>query len=133
MPQTAEAASVRTTTGLNGKVKLTYRRVVGEAIQLSYVRRDKNLVAQGYVAATNIVNAGLQHQFTRDWAMVATISDILNDQYYQRSLSTPTFTQQYSRYTRGQVLYIGAIYTFGSPSRKPNLEYDKPDIEAPVQ
>jgi outer membrane receptor for ferrienterochelin and colicin len=132
VPQTVDSTSVRTTTGLNGKIKLTYRRVAGEAIQVSYVRRDRNLVSQGYVAGTNIVNAGLQHQFTHDWAMVATVSDILNDQYYQRSLSTPTFTQQYSRYTRGQVLYIGAIYSFGVPSKSPKLEYEKPDIDNPI-
>jgi hypothetical protein len=61
--------------------------------------------------------------------MVATISDISDDQYYQRSLATPTFTQQYSRYTRGQALYIGAIYTFGGSSKSTDLEFEKPDIE----
>jgi outer membrane receptor protein involved in Fe transport len=131
-PESLASTGTRTTTGLNGKLKLTYRPVAADSLQLSYVRRDKSLTSQGYVAATNIVNAGLQHQFHHDWAMVATLSDILNDQYYQRSLSTPSFTQQYSRYTRGQVLYVGAIYTFGSPAKSPNLEYEKPDIETPV-
>jgi len=128
-PQIAGIPSTRTTTGLNGKLKLTYRRVAGESIQLVYVRRDKSLTSQGYVAATNVVNAGFQHRFNHDWAMVATISDISDDQYFQRSLSTPTFTQQYSRYTRGQALYIGAIYTFGGSSKSTDLEFEKPDIE----
>jgi len=131
-PEVGGSTSVRTTTGLNGKLKLTYRRVAGESLQVAYVRRDKSLTSQGYVAATNIVNVGLQHQFEHDWAVVATISDVLNDQYYQRSLSTPTFTQQYSRYTRGQILYVGAIYTFGASAKSPKLEYDKPDIEPPI-
>jgi outer membrane receptor protein involved in Fe transport len=128
-PEIAGGASLRTTTGLNGKLKLTYRRIAGESIQVVYVRRDKFLTSQGYVAATNIVNVGLQHRFTRNWAMVATISDVSDDQYYQRSLVTPTFTQQYSRYTRGQALYIGAIYTFGGSSKSTDLEFDKPDID----
>jgi outer membrane receptor for ferrienterochelin and colicin len=131
-PQIAGSGSVRTTTGLNGKLKLTYRRVAGESIQVVYIRRDKFLTSQGYVAPTNIVNAGLQHRFSHGWAMVATISDISDDQYFQRSLAIPTFTQQYSRYTRGQVIFVGAIYTFGESSKSRELEYEKPDIETSV-
>jgi outer membrane receptor protein involved in Fe transport len=131
-PQFAGSASVRTTTGMNGKLKLTYRRVAGESIQIVYSRRDKFLTSQGYVAPTNIVNAGFQHRFSHGWAMVATVSDISDDQYFQRSLATPTFTQQYSRYTRGQVIFVGAIYTFGASSKSRDLEYEKPDIETSV-
>jgi len=131
-PQIAGSASVRTTTGLNGKLKLTYRRVAGESIQVVYIRRDKSLTSQGYIAATNVVNAGFQHRFNHQWVMVATISDISDDQYFQRSLSTPTFTQQYSRYTRGQALFVGAIYTFGASSKSTDLEYEKPDVDQSI-
>jgi hypothetical protein len=40
---------------------------------------------------------------------------------------TPNFTQQYSRFVHGRIVYVGVVYAFGSSKKaKPvNFEYDQ--------
>ena len=124
---TQGVAGLQSVDGLNGKAKLTWRRVAGESIQLAVVRKDRMLAPQGTVAATHIVNAGYQRKLATDWTGVLTVSDLFNGQRYRRTLSGPAYAQEYLRTTRGRIVYVGVVYSFGTDRKPSSLEYDKPE------
>jgi len=121
-------SGLKSTTGLNAKLKLDYRPTAADSAQFSLTRTDKRLTPQGYIDAINLVNLGYRHQLRPELAALATVSDLFNGQRYQRFLSTPTFTQEYQRTVRGRILYVGFVYAFGitPKDRQPNFEYDQP-------
>jgi outer membrane receptor for ferrienterochelin and colicin len=119
---------LKSTTGINAKLKLDYRPTATDSVQLTVTRSDKRLTPQGYLSAINIVNVGYKHQVRADLTAIVTVSDVFNGQRYERFQTTPTFTGDYLRAVRGRVLYIGLIYSFGSTKKdkQANFEYDQP-------
>ena len=117
---------LRSTSGLNAKLKLDYHPTAAAAAQLAVTRIDKRLTPQGYVGAINIVNVGYRHALRPDLTAVATVSDAFNGQRYRRLAITPTFTEDYRRTVRGRILYLGLVYSFGSArkEKQPNFDYD---------
>jgi hypothetical protein len=121
------AGGLKSTTGVNAKLKLDYRPTSADSVQLTVTRTDKRLTPQGYVSAINIVNVGYKRQVKPGLTAIATLSDIFNGQRYERFESTPTFTGDYLRAVQGRVFYIGLIYSLGSAKTdKPaSFEYDQ--------
>jgi outer membrane receptor protein involved in Fe transport len=118
---------LRSTTGLNGKLKLDYRPTADDSAQISVTRTDKRLTPQGYVSAINIVNLGYKRQLQRQLTAVITVSDIFNGQRFRRVAMSPTLTQEYQRIVQGRVLYVGFVYSFGATKqdKQPGFEYDQ--------
>jgi outer membrane receptor for ferrienterochelin and colicin len=118
---------LKSTTGVNAKLKLDYRPTSADSLQLIVTRSDKHLTAQGYISAINVVNVGYKHQLKRDLTAIVTATDVFNGQRYERFESTATFTGHYVRAVRGRVLYVGLIYSFGSSrkDKQANFEYDQ--------
>jgi outer membrane receptor for ferrienterochelin and colicin len=127
-PSTAlGVAGLKSTTGVNAKLKLDYRQTSDDSAQLIVTRTDKRLTLQGYVSAINIVHVGYKRQIKPDLTGIVTVSDLFNGQRFERFESTPTFTGDYLRTVRGRVLYVGLIYSFGSTKKEKqaNFEYDQ--------
>lgn len=120
-------SGLRSTTGLNGKLKLDYRPTDEDSAQITVTRTDKRLTPQGYVSAITLVNFGYKHRLKSRLTAIATVSDLFNGQRSQRYANTPTFTQTYMRTVYGQVLYVGLVYAFGSTKKdkQANFEYDQ--------
>jgi outer membrane receptor protein involved in Fe transport len=120
-------SGLRSTTGLNAKLKLDYRPTTTDSAQITVTRTDKRLTPQGYVSAINIVNLGYKHQLDLDLTAVATVSDVFSGQRFRRFAVSPTLTQEYQRSVEGKVLYVGLVYSFGSKKKdkQPNFEYDQ--------
>jgi outer membrane receptor for ferrienterochelin and colicin len=120
------AQGLRSTTGLDAKLKLDYRPTSADSVQLVVTRTDKRLTPQGYISAINVVNVGYRRQIKVDLTGIVTAADVFNGQRYERFESTPAFTGDYLRAIRGRVFYVGLIYSFGSTKKdKPaNFEYD---------
>lgn len=118
---------LQSTTGVNAKLKLDYRPTSDDSVQLVVTRTDKRLTPQGYISAINLVNVGYKHQLKTALTAIVTLSDAFNGQRYERFESTPSFTGDYLRRTRGRVLYFGLIHFFGSTKKdKPaSFEYDQ--------
>jgi outer membrane receptor for ferrienterochelin and colicin len=121
------AQGLRSTTGVDAKLKLDYRPTSADSVQLVVTRTDKRLTPQGSVSAINVVNVGYKRQIKVDLTGIVTASDVFNGQRYERFESTPTFTGDYLRGVRGRVFYVGLIYSFGSTKKdKPaNFAYDQ--------
>ena len=116
---------LKSTTGINAKLKLDYQPTPGDSAQLALTRSDKRLTPQGYVRATNIVNFGYKHQTHSDLTAVLTISDIFNGQRNRRFETTPTFSGEYVRTVYGRLVYVGLIYSFGSAKSDKQFDYDQ--------
>ena len=121
------APGLRSTNGVNAKLKLDFRPDAANSAQLAVNRSDKRLTAQGQVSAINIVNLGYKRQLSQSLNGIVTVSDVFNGQRYERLESTPTFTGDYRRSARGRVLYVGMVYSFGSrgKDRKAGFEFDQ--------
>jgi outer membrane receptor for ferrienterochelin and colicin len=121
------ANGLQSTTGLNGKLKLDYRPTAADSAQVTATRTDKRLTPQGYVSAINIVNLGYKRQLQPDLTLVMTVSDLFNGQRFHRYAVAPQFTEQYTRFIRGRIAYVGFVYTFGSArkEKQANFDYDQ--------
>ncbi len=119
---------LRSTSGVNAKLKLDYHLTSADSAQLLVTRTDKRLTPQGYVGAITIANVGYKRQLRPDLTAIVTVSDVFNGQHYERFESTPAFTGDYLRIVRGRILYVGLVHSFGSTKKdKPaSFEYDQP-------
>ena len=116
---------LKSTTGVNAKVKLDYHPTAADSAQLTFTRTDKRLTPQGSVSAINLVNLGYKHGFTPALSAVATVSDLFNGQRYERVTITPTLIQVYERTVAGRVAFVGVVYSIGvRKTNNENFEYD---------
>ncbi len=119
-------AGLRSTNGVNAKLKLDFRPTDADTAQLVVTRTARRLTPQGYVSAIDLVNLGYKHQLQRNLNVVATLTDIFNGQRNERTESTPTFTGSYLRAVQGRVIYVGVVYSFGAggSGKDAKLEYE---------
>ncbi len=117
---------LRSTNGVNLKAKLDFQLTAVDSLQVAIVRTDKRLTAQGSVRAINLLNLGYKRPLTPTLALVATLTDALNGQHFEREVSTPELTQTYQRRATGQVGFLGLVYTFGAKKKTKDagFEYD---------
>ncbi len=122
------AQGLASTTGINLKSSLDYRADAVDTAQVSFNRTDKQLTAQGYVAAINLVNVGYKRQLRSNLSLVATISDLFNGQRQLRYVNTSAMNETYSRFQEGRLVYVGINYTFGvsKKMKSEGFEYDQP-------
>ena len=116
---------LKSTSGVNAKIKLDYQPTTADSAQLSMTRADKRLTPQGYISAVNIVSVGYKHQVKRDLTAILTASDVFNGQRNRRFESTPLFTGTYVRSVQGRIAYIGLVYSFGSAKSDKQFDYDE--------
>ena len=117
---------LKSTTGLDAKLKFDFHPTTKDAAQVTVTRTARVLTPQGYVDAINLVNLGFDHLLMPHLHAIATVSDVFDGQRFRQIASSPTFTQQYQRITRGRILYLGVNYLFGSKKDKqPNFNYDR--------
>jgi outer membrane receptor protein involved in Fe transport len=117
---------LKSTTGVNAKLKLDYHPTAADSAQLTITRTDKRLTPQGSISAINIVNLGYKRALTPALSGTATVSDVFNGQHYQRFATTPLFTQLYERSAEGRIIFVGFVYSFGAvrKEKQPNFEYE---------
>jgi outer membrane receptor protein involved in Fe transport len=117
---------LRTTAGLNGKLKLDWRATATDSAQLTINRNDRRLTPQGSVGAVTVVNLGMRHQLRPTLTAVATLSDVFSSQRFERWSTTPTFSSHALRTWQGRVLWFGLVQAFGSSKKDkpPSFEYD---------
>ena len=121
------AADLKSTVGLNAKASLDYKPTSADTLQLSFSRSDKRLTPQGYVSAINLLNLGYRRQISPSLSAVATMSDALDGQRFERIVKTSTLNDDYLRHQLGQVAYVGLVYTFGASKKTKagGFDYDQ--------
>jgi outer membrane receptor protein involved in Fe transport len=111
---------------ISAKASLDWKPTSADAAQISFSRKGGQLLAQGYVSATNQVNLGLRHTLWGGLAAVMTVTDVFDGQVYHRLIDTPTLQDDYSRHLLGAVGYLGLSYTFGlgRKAKPASFDYD---------
>ena len=115
---------LRSTTGLNAKLKLDYRPSATDALQFAASRTDKRLTPQGEFSAINVCNLGYKHTLSRSLSFLATVSDMFNGQHYRRFASAPGLSQDYQRSIDGRIVFAGLSYTFGAEKKAKPVSFD---------
>lgn len=118
---------LRSTRGVNAKVRLDWRPDSQDMAQIALTRSDRRLTAQGEVAAINLLNLGYRRQFSPVLSAVATVSDLFNGQRLRRQVLTATLDQVYQRQIDGRIAYLGLVYALGAqpPAKPAGFEYDQ--------
>ena len=97
-------------------------------VQLNTNYSAKRLTPQGYRYPTSIANVGLRHNFAdKKTAFIFTVSDVFNSLRERTHIDTPTLQQDITRRRTSRIAYVGLIYSFGKPAKKPkkdDLQFD---------
>src|SRR5262249_25013211 len=116
---------LKSTTGVDIKLKLDYRPTAQDSAQLAFTRHDKRLTPQGDEVATNIVNFGSKHQARSNLTAGFTLSALFNGQRNRRFAVTPAFSEEFFTTYHGRVGYLGLVYSFGSAKSDKQFEYEE--------
>jgi len=76
---------------------------------------------------TFVANLGLRHDFKdKKSAVILTISDLFNSLKDRTHLDTPALHEDITRRRSARIVYVGYIYNFGKPAKKPkdDLQFD---------
>jgi outer membrane receptor protein involved in Fe transport len=115
------------TRGVNLKAEADWRITGSDVFQLTFARTAERLTAQGTLAPTNVVNVGLRHRIDPSLYVVATASDLLNGQGFNRTIRTTVLDDNYLRLQYGRIVTVGLVYGFGGPLSKKagEIDYDQ--------
>ena len=121
------AVGLRSTTGVNLKGSVDYRPTRLDTVQVSFARSDRRLTPQGSIAAVDQVNLGYKHMFSQQLSAVATLSDALDGQRFERTVTTATLQDQYVRHQLCRIFLVGLVYNFGVARKEKaaGFEYDQ--------
>jgi hypothetical protein len=122
--ETSSLGGLRDEYAINAKASLDWHPTEADIAQISFSRRGDQLIPQGYISATNLVNLGLRHKLWMGLSAVATVTDVFNGQVYHRFINTTILQDDYSRHLVGQVGYIGLSYTFGIGQKAKPATFD---------
>ena len=86
------------------------------------------LTPQGSRRPAFVANAGLRHEFgQKKAALILTVSDLFNSLKETTVLDTPALHETIVRRRSSRIIYLGFIYNFGRPAKKPKDEQLKFD------
>ncbi|MEO6243973.1 MAG: TonB-dependent receptor [Opitutaceae bacterium] len=112
----------------DAKLNASYDVTKATLVQLNANYTAKRLTPQGYRYPTKVVNIGLRHNFAdKKTALTFTLSDAFDSLRERTHIDTPILRQDISRRRTSRIAYLGFIYNFGKPSKKPkkdDLQFD---------
>lgn len=117
---------LRSSSGVNAKIKIGYKPTERDSAQLNLNRIDGRVTAQGYDRALTVVNLGYRRQLRPRFHALATVSNVLDGQRTESLLSTPDFTGRLVRAIRGPIIYVGLDWSSAAQDRsEPEFDYQK--------
>ncbi len=118
----------RSTFAWDAKLNASWDVTKATLIQCNSNYTAKRLTAQGYRYPTKVVNVGLRHNFAdKKTSFIFTLSDVFNSLNERTHITTPDLSRDISRRRSTRIAYLGLIYTFGKPAKKPkkdDLQFD---------
>ena len=118
----------RSTLAWDAKLNASFDVTKTTLVQLNTNFTAKRLTPQGYRYPTAVANLGLRHNFTdRKTAIVCTVSDVCNSLRERTHIDTATLHEDVTRRRSSRIVYLGLIYNFGKPAKKPkkdDLQFD---------
>ncbi|MBI4624038.1 MAG: TonB-dependent receptor [Verrucomicrobia bacterium] len=118
----------RSTFAWDAKLIATWDMTKTTLVQLNTNYTAKRLTPQGYRYPAAVANLGLRHNFAdKKTAVVFTVSDIFGSLRERTHIDTPVLRQDITRRRSSRIAYVGLIYNFGKPTKKPkkdDLQFD---------
>ena len=118
----------RATFAWDAKLNTTYDVTKATLVQLNANYTAKRLTPQGYRYPTKVANLGLRHNFAdRKFALIFTVSDVFSSLRERTHIDTPVLRQDITRRRSSRIAYVGFIYNYGKPAKKPkkdDLQFD---------
>ncbi len=110
------------------KLGVTLRLPRDTQIQLNTNYSSARLTPQGHRAPTWVANLGVRHDLAgKKASIVLTASDLFNSLKETSVLDTPLLRRETTRRRSARIVYLGFLYNFGSPTKKPKddlLKFD---------
>jgi len=117
----------KSTIAWNAKLSANLHATKADLIQFNTNYTAKRLTPQGYRLPTFVANLGLRHDFKdKKSAIIITVSDLFNSLKDRTHLDTPALHEDITRRRSARIVYVGYIYNFGKPAKKPkdDLQFD---------
>lgn len=125
-PVVLDQVGLRSSTGVNARLKIAYKPTERDSAQLSLSRTDSRVTAQGYDRAVTIVNLGYRRRLRLNFYGLVTVSNVFDGQRTEGVVSAPDFSGELVRAIRGPIIYIGLDWSSATQSRtEPEFEYQK--------
>lgn len=109
------AYSTRTANSLSGRVRLNYQYDSATQLQMALQMMGKTLSGQGYRSPNRTLNLSARHALTPRLSMVATVTDVFNQNKMETVINSATLRETSTRRFDGRVFYVGLSYRFGGP------------------
>lgn len=121
-------AGNRSDVSWSAKLGATLRLPRNTLMQVNTNYVSGRLTAQGSRRPSFVTNVGLRRELLdRKVAVLLTVSDVFNSQKDGSILETPTLRREVVRRRSARVVYVGLVYNFGKPPKKPRedtMEFD---------
>ena len=112
----------------SAKLGASFRLPKSTLVQFNANYTSSRLTPQGSRLPSFVANLGVRHDFpAKKAAVVLTISDLFNSLKEATRLDTPALRQEIVRRRSARIVYLGFVYTFGKPAKKPKddpLKFD---------
>jgi outer membrane receptor protein involved in Fe transport len=103
----------------NAKLNASFNITRTTIFQLNAQYRSAALTAQGMREPTWVANLGFrQDLWKKKVSLLLTVSDLFNTQSMKTSVNTPVLVQESLRRRDARVIYVGAVFNFGSNGKK---------------
>ncbi|MEY2881060.1 MAG: hypothetical protein RLZZ15_3440 [Verrucomicrobiota bacterium] len=97
-------------------------------LQLNTSYTARRLTPQGYRHPTAVLNLGARHNLAdKKTAVILTVSDVFASLRERTRIDTPLLHQDITRRRSSRIAYLGLVYNFGKPAKKPkkdDLQFD---------
>lgn len=101
----------------------TLRLSKGLAFQLGCIYRAEELTPQGRMLPSFVLNIGSRYEFMKSrWAVILTLSDVLQSQRYRMELDGTEVIQVTERKRDSRIFFAGIRYRFGGVTKKQKEE-----------
>ena len=113
---------------VSGRLTLNWQPTQKDFIQLSGVWGGRQLLAQGTLEQSTLVNLGYRRKLNDAWSINATVRDVFDDFGSTTRIGTATFTDRADQVFGGRAAFIGLTWSFGSGQPRP----EQFDFSAPA-
>ena len=113
---------------VSGRLTLNWQPTQKDFIQLSGVWGGRQLLAQGTLEQSTLVNFGYRRKLNDAWSINATVRDMFDDFGSTTQIGTATFNDRADQVFGGRAAFIGLTWNFGTGQSRP----EQFDFSAPA-
>lgn len=117
----------RSALGYEAKLALNWHHGKADTVQLNLGTTGRRQIPQGYTPASFGADLGARHQFARNFALTATVSDLFATRHDGTTTNSGNLYDVMRRQQSGRIVFLGLTWTPAGQADKnrDKFEYDK--------